>query len=122
MADSNIKIVCSWQRSINSFKHVARVYDGDYCASTATVQYSNRTWEEYPFKTVTCRACHRWVADCEARIFSAKKNQTGLSRLSAKRKAEALEEAKMNNTEYARALLLEKEVQDGSAREYIIED
>ena len=63
---------------------------------------------------------YNWIASCEERIFSLKKLETGLSRLSAKRKAEALEEAKRNNTEYARALLLEKEVQDGTAKQYML--
>lgn len=120
MTDSNIKIVCSWHGTRNGFKHVATVFDGNYRASTATVHYLNRTWESYTYQTAIKCACDNWIASCEERIFSLKKLETGLSRLSAKRKAEALEEAKRNNTEYARALLLEKEVQDGTAREYML--
>ena len=122
MTDSNIKIVCSWHGTRNGFKHVATVFDGDCCVSTATARYINRTWEAYPYQKAIQRACHNWKAECEARIFSSKKLETGLLRLSAKRKAEALEEAKKKDTEYAKALLLEREADDGSAMEYIIED
>ena len=116
----NIKIVCSWQSTRNGFKHVATVFDGNYRVSTATVHYLNRTWESYTYQTAIRCACDNWIASCEERIFSLKKMETGLSRLSAKRKAEALEEAKRNNTEYARALLLEKEAQDGTAKQYML--
>lgn len=74
----------------NAWGHNGLLFINGEIASKSHIRYYNRTWEGYHGQTAMRAAVHNEITARERDLVECYKHRTGLRRLTARRKAEAI--------------------------------
>jgi hypothetical protein len=73
----------SYESTRGGFRHMSEVYIDGVFMHESKCNYSNRTWEMYPFQSVMKNALHEMIDARKAELKAEYKERFGVKRMSA---------------------------------------